>query len=232
MDWLTIDRRQARGTAATSSTCNEPWSSPPANGAGSNATAGYLPLTIDEGFDGADPELFAAFAVIALHRARQDRHPRGPRRVRTARRTRPFGAAIRLESATRRPSAEANPPQPSSNANARHFWARFDRRVRRARTRPRQPTGTPASATSAFAPTRLASMTPMQLLGCVDLFDRHAWHRRLTCPSPSAGWRELTRTFKHARQGRQARATATSYRTIAEPVRTTCGSPRGLEHPP
>ena len=31
--------------------------------------AGYLPLTIEEGFAGGDPELFTAFAVIALHRA-------------------------------------------------------------------------------------------------------------------------------------------------------------------
>ena len=31
--------------------------------------AGYLPLTISDGFEGADPELFAALAVICLHRA-------------------------------------------------------------------------------------------------------------------------------------------------------------------
>ena len=30
---------------------------------------GYLPLTMDEGLDGADPELYAVFAAIALHRA-------------------------------------------------------------------------------------------------------------------------------------------------------------------
>jgi len=30
--------------------------------------AGYMPLTIEKGFEGADPELFAVFAVIALHR--------------------------------------------------------------------------------------------------------------------------------------------------------------------
>lgn len=33
--------------------------------------AGYMPLTIEEGFRGADPELYAVFAVIALHRARR-----------------------------------------------------------------------------------------------------------------------------------------------------------------
>jgi hypothetical protein len=31
--------------------------------------SGYLPLTIAEGWEGSDPELFAAFALIALHRA-------------------------------------------------------------------------------------------------------------------------------------------------------------------
>ena len=31
--------------------------------------SGYLPLTIDGGFEGADPELIATFAVIALYRA-------------------------------------------------------------------------------------------------------------------------------------------------------------------
>jgi hypothetical protein len=30
--------------------------------------AGYLPLTVDEGFRGADPDLFLVFAVIALCR--------------------------------------------------------------------------------------------------------------------------------------------------------------------
>ena len=31
--------------------------------------AGYLPLTIDEGLDGGDPELLSVFAVMALRRA-------------------------------------------------------------------------------------------------------------------------------------------------------------------
>jgi hypothetical protein len=31
--------------------------------------AGYLPLTVEEGFAGADPELYVVFAVIALVRA-------------------------------------------------------------------------------------------------------------------------------------------------------------------
>ncbi len=31
--------------------------------------SGYLPLTVDAGFEGDDPELYVALAVIALHRA-------------------------------------------------------------------------------------------------------------------------------------------------------------------
>ncbi len=31
--------------------------------------SGYLPMTLDEGFRGGDPDLFVAFAVIALARA-------------------------------------------------------------------------------------------------------------------------------------------------------------------
>lgn len=33
--------------------------------------SGYLPLTLAEGLQGADPDLFVAFAVVALHRAGQ-----------------------------------------------------------------------------------------------------------------------------------------------------------------
>lgn len=31
--------------------------------------SGYMPLTIDEGWRGGDPDLFVAFAVVCLHRA-------------------------------------------------------------------------------------------------------------------------------------------------------------------
>ncbi len=31
--------------------------------------SGYLPLTAEEGFKGADPELYVALAVVAMHRA-------------------------------------------------------------------------------------------------------------------------------------------------------------------
>ena len=58
--------------------------------------SGYLPLTIDEGFRGADPELYAVFAVIALHRAGKiDARDAGDMYERIA--DAPFGATITLE---------------------------------------------------------------------------------------------------------------------------------------
>lgn len=83
--------------------------------------SGYLPLTIEEGFQGGDPELFAAFAVVALVRAgrveasdAQDAFDR----IADA----PFGAAIRLDTDT--PAEElveggdAGPPAVSKTENA------------------------------------------------------------------------------------------------------------------
>ena len=45
--------------------------------------SGYLPLTIDEGFNGADPELFACFAAHRAAPRRQDPVDGGPRGFRT-----------------------------------------------------------------------------------------------------------------------------------------------------
>ncbi len=59
--------------------------------------AGYMPLTIEDGFNGADPELFAVFAVIALHRAgrvQTGEVPETYERFADA----PFGMTVRLES--------------------------------------------------------------------------------------------------------------------------------------
>ena len=82
--------------------------------------SGYLPLTVDDGFQGGDPELFAAFAVIALVRA-------GRVETRDAQEAfdriadAPFGAAIRLESdspANEDVEGDAGPPAVSKTENA------------------------------------------------------------------------------------------------------------------
>jgi hypothetical protein len=57
---------------------------------------GYLPLTMEEGFRGADPELFTIFAVIALRRAGKIDQTEVAaifERICDA----PFGATIRME---------------------------------------------------------------------------------------------------------------------------------------
>lgn len=59
--------------------------------------SGYLPLTIAEGFEGGDPELFCTLAVIVLHRAGkiEDREAQAVfRNLASA----PFGTSIRFES--------------------------------------------------------------------------------------------------------------------------------------
>ena len=69
MDWLTIkggtvyDGRYEFDLAATDFTVRE-WG-------WIKRHAGYLPLTLEKGFAGADPELYVAFAAIALYRARR-----------------------------------------------------------------------------------------------------------------------------------------------------------------
>lgn len=80
--------------------------------------SGYLPLTIAEGFDGADPELFTAFAVIAMRRADKITPREVPdvfERIADA----PFDVAIKLETDAASESDEgddASPPPPSSPA--------------------------------------------------------------------------------------------------------------------
>ena len=74
---------------------------------------GYLPLTIEKGFEGADPELFAAFATLMLARAGKigatdiqavyDRICDAP-----------FGTTVRLESDTTDEQEEADASPPAS----------------------------------------------------------------------------------------------------------------------
>jgi hypothetical protein len=78
--------------------------------------SGYMPVTVEEGFDGGDPELFACFAVIALWRAGKIERAEVEDvfdRVADA----PFGAAIRLESGTADQEDDQSPPPPSLNGS-------------------------------------------------------------------------------------------------------------------
>jgi hypothetical protein len=80
--------------------------------------SGYLPLTLAEGFDGADPELFAVWATIALRRAGRIEAAEVPtvfERIADA----PFGTTIRLEADPEdEPAADdAGPPPSNSNGN-------------------------------------------------------------------------------------------------------------------
>ena len=75
--------------------------------------SGYMPLTVDEGFAGGDPELFATFAAIALRRAGIEAEDVEDVYDRFA--DAPFGSAIRLEGDP--VEADAGPPPPSSNGN-------------------------------------------------------------------------------------------------------------------
>lgn len=116
--------------------------------------AGYLPLNIDEGFQGADPELFAVFAAIALHRAGKVDTRDIPdlfARLQDA----PFGATISLQS-DQEAETEVNPPTPSSAGSEPISGLNGKASSGSSDVTP-APTGTPASDSSGSAPTRSAT---------------------------------------------------------------------------
>ena len=76
----------------------------------------YLPLTVDQGWRGGDPELFAAFAVISLHRAGRVT-PDDAADVYDRFADAPFGSTIRLEVGTGRES-DAGPPPGNDNESS------------------------------------------------------------------------------------------------------------------
>lgn len=78
--------------------------------------SGYLPLTIDKGLEGADPELFAAWAVIAVRRAGRVQ-PAEVQDVYDRLADAPVGAAITFEIGDRTEDADAGPPPGSSDAS-------------------------------------------------------------------------------------------------------------------
>ena len=111
--------------------------------------SGYMPLTIDQGMNGGDPELYAAFAAMALHRAGRIQ-PSEAQGIVDRLADAPFGATVRLE-LDDRVEDDAGPPAASSGSSTNgsgdgsqtssENWA--SKRV---------PDGTPASATSESPP--------------------------------------------------------------------------------
>ena len=78
---------------------------------------GYMPLTLERGFDGGDPELFAGFAAIALRRSGKVENSEVAdvyERIIDS----PFETTIRLESdSPEQTEADAGPPSRSSNGS-------------------------------------------------------------------------------------------------------------------
>jgi hypothetical protein len=113
--------------------------------------SGYLPLTITEGWDGGDPELFACFALIALHRA--GRVEAGDvahvfERIADA----PFGGTIEVESDSLE-DGDVDPPAPRTSGSEPSSGDASPTSSERSATPPNG-SGTSVSATSAFAPAR------------------------------------------------------------------------------
>jgi hypothetical protein len=113
--------------------------------------SGYLPLTIEDGLAGADPELICAFAAIALRRAgriRVDEVTATFERFADA----PFGASIRLEG-DEPEETDAGPPAESSPSSSSISGDGSPTSSGSSAPGPK-PSGTPASATSGSAPIR------------------------------------------------------------------------------
>jgi hypothetical protein len=114
--------------------------------------SGYLPLTIQQGIEGADPELFCAFAVVALRRAGKIEQP-DVQQVFDKLADAPFGATIRLEAdpetEQQEEEADAGPPAASSSSSSSTSGHSSSPSSERSESDPR-PSGTPDSATSEF----------------------------------------------------------------------------------
>src|SRR5262245_42243516 len=118
---------------------------------------GYLPLTIEEGWDGADPELFAVFAAIALHRAdRVDTKevPAVYERIADA----PFGNTITLEPDPDQDEEEGDDSPPPRRPDASSSSSGAGSTTSSATSpEPQNGSGTPDSDTSASDLTRSAT---------------------------------------------------------------------------
>lgn len=119
--------------------------------------AGYLPLTVEEGLAGGDPELFAVLAAIALRRAGRVDAAQVPDLVDRIGDT-PFGTTIQLEddSPNQDADGDAGPPTRSSTGNETSSGTGSPAS---SETSPRTPggSGTPDSDAAASGPIRLAT---------------------------------------------------------------------------
>ncbi len=77
---------------------------------------GYLPLTLEEGLTGGDPEIVCALAVIALHRAHRVEQADVPA-VYERLVDLPFGSTITIEIEDQPAEDDAGPPALSSNGS-------------------------------------------------------------------------------------------------------------------
>jgi hypothetical protein len=111
--------------------------------------SGYLPLTIQQGLEGGDPELFCAFAILALRRAGKI-EPGDVQQVYDRLADVPFGATIRLEADEPVEEGDAGPPPENSNGSSSITGP--DSRPSSDRSAAIPPaSGIPASATSTSA---------------------------------------------------------------------------------
>jgi hypothetical protein len=108
---------------------------------------GYMPLTLDQGFDGGDPELYACFAVLAIRRAGKiddggvvDLYERLI--------DNPFEQTIRLEFDQDKQEPEEDPTLPPSSSENGSSSGHASTPNLANWDLPRPRTGTPDSATS------------------------------------------------------------------------------------
>jgi hypothetical protein len=132
--------------------------------------SGYLPLTIGDGFEGGDPELFAALAVVCLHRdGKVDQRQVKDvfERILDA----PFGTTLRVEGDLDEDTDEGDAGPPVSKLNGNEPTS-GDASATSLETLvlPPKPSGTPAWF-FAVGPDQVGELTPAQLMGCVDMFN-------------------------------------------------------------
>jgi hypothetical protein len=119
--------------------------------------SGYMPATVTDGFEGADPELFSVFAVIALRRAGKI-EAREVNQVFDRFADAPFATSIRLE--TDQPDAregDAGPPVGSSSSSGTFSGPAGRTSSDPSETSSPNGSGTPDSDTSELAPTPWAT---------------------------------------------------------------------------
>jgi hypothetical protein len=110
--------------------------------------SGYLPLTIEDGFKGGDPELFAVMAVIMLQRAGKISAAEVPELFTDRFADVPFGATIRIETDDdEQEETDAGPPAGSADSSSNGSGDSSKTSSESSEPDPSS-SGTPASATS------------------------------------------------------------------------------------